>query len=87
MKKIWSGVWQGRSSTEWAGYIGELRKLIPTFTISKFRIGERVNKYLNLIAREPLGTSDLGNEPDPMNSFRIPIAAVSNDCHYSTIFL
>ena len=50
MTEIWSGIWQGRYSTEWTGYIGELRKLIPTFTISDFHIGKGVNKYLNLIA-------------------------------------
>lgn len=79
MTEIWSGVWHGRYSTEWTGKIGELRKLIPTFTISDFHIGKGVNKYLNLIAREPFGEADLGNEVDSMNSFRIPIAAVSND--------
>ncbi len=79
MTEIWSGVWQGRYSTEYTGYISELRKLMPTFTISDFHIGKGVNKYLNLIAREPLDEADLGNEVDTMNSFRIPIAAVSND--------
>ena len=76
MKKTWHGTWHGRHSTRWTGSIGELRHLIPVFTISDFRIGEGVNKYLNLIAREPLGEADLGNEVNPMNSVRIPVAAV-----------
>ena len=76
MKKTWHGTWHGRHSTRWIASIDELRQLIPTFTILDFRIGEGVNKYLNLIAREPLGEPDLGNEVNPMNSARIPVAAV-----------
>ena len=76
MKKTWHGTWHGRHSARWIASIGELRQLIPTFTILDFRIGEGVNKYLNLIAREPLGEPDLGNEVNPMNSARIPVAAV-----------
>ncbi len=78
-KKIWNGSWHGRDATEWEGTIGDLRPKIPTFTSSEFKIGPGVNKYLALIARDPLGESDLGDEVNPMNSVRIPVAAVSKD--------
>ena len=79
MKDIWKGNWEGRYSTRWIGSISELRQLIPTFTSMDFKMGNRgVNKYLDLIVREPLGEAGLGNEFDPMESVRIPIAAVSN---------
>ena len=79
MKDIWKGNWEGRYSTRWIGSISELRQLIPTFKSMGFKIDNRgINKYLDLIVREPLGEAGLGNEVNPMEGVRIPIAAVSN---------
>lgn len=71
-------LWIRREFTDSSGPISELRLKIPTFTSSPFRIGTGVNKYLDLIAREPLGEVGIGDEVNPENSIRIPVAAVSN---------
>ena len=72
--------WQGRPYTEHTGSIGDLRQKIPTFTISDFRIGRQgVNEFLSVIAREPLGEIDIGDEVDPKNSMRIPVASVEKE--------
>lgn len=70
-------LWLRREFIDSSGPISELRLKIPTFTSSPFRIGAGVNKYLNLIAREPLGEVGIGDEVNPENSIRIPVAAVS----------
>ena len=55
MKNICMGrKWKGRPYTVWKGDIRELRKLVPTFTISDFSIGDGANEFLSVIAREPL---------------------------------
>lgn len=77
-KKPDENLWLGREFEENEGPISELRLKIPTFTSSPFRIGAGVNEYLNLIAREPLGEVGVGDEVNPENSIRIPVAAVSN---------
>ena len=71
-------LWLRREFKDNSGPISELRLKIPTFTRSPFRIGAGVNKYLDLIAREPLGEVGVGDEVNPENSIRIPVAAVSN---------
>ena len=72
--------WQGRPYTEHTGLIRDLRQLIPTFTISDFRIGQQgVNEFLSLIAREPLGEIDIGDKVEPKNSMRIPVASVEKE--------
>ena len=77
-KKTDKNLWLGREFEESEGPISELSLKIPTFTRSPFRIGAGVNKYLDLIAREPLGEVGVGDEVNPENSIRIPVAAVSN---------
>lgn len=72
-------LWLRREFIDSSGPISELRLKIPTFTRSPFRIGAGVNKYLDLIAREPLGEVGVGDEVNPENSLRIPVAAVRND--------
>ena len=72
-------LWLRREFIDSYGPISELRLKIPTFTRSPFRIGSGVNKYLDLIAREPLGEVGVGDEVNPENSLRIPVAAVRND--------
>ena len=53
MGQEWQGNWEGRESTQWRDSIGNLRKKIPTFTQEVFCIGAEVNKYKDLIVREP----------------------------------
>ena len=72
-------LWLRREFIDSSGPISELRLKIPTFTRSPFRIGAGVNEYLDLIAREPLGEVGVGDEVNPENSLRIPVAAVRND--------
>ena len=72
-------LWLRREFIDSSGPISELRLKIPTFTSLPFRIGSGVNKYLDLIAREPLGEVGVGDEVNPENSLRIPVAAVRND--------
>lgn len=73
-------LWQSRPYTEHIGSISDLRQQIPTFTISDFRIGKQgVNEFLSIIAREPLGEIDIGDEADPKNSVRIPVASVEKE--------
>lgn len=66
----------GREWEIWSGSIGELRQLIPTFSIHDFRIGEGINKYKSVIVREPYGGVDIGAAVDPMKGVRIPIQVV-----------
>ena len=78
-KVKWEGNWEGRESTEWIGIMAELQKKIPMFTIDEFRIGNGINKYKDLIVREPLSLlSDRMSHSKDMRHERIPIEAVSN---------
>ena len=80
----WQGNWEGRESTEWKGTIKNLREKIPTFTQEDFCIGKGINKYQDVIVREPIGAIgsefdlDLGY-PEAVTRERIPVAAVSNN--------
>ena len=76
----WQGNWEGRESTRWTDSIKNLRKKIPTFIQEVFCIGAEVNKYKDLIVREPLSevTGDFGYD-EAITRGRIPIAAVSNN--------
>lgn len=78
--RTWQGDWIGRESTEWKGPIKDLLKKIPTFTREEFCIGKGVNKYKDLIVREPLSdtTMDLGYV-EATTEEQIPIDAVSNN--------
>ena len=80
MGQEWQGNWEGRESTQWRDSIGNLRKKIPTFKQEVFCIGAEVNKYKDLIVREPLSEvrGDFGYV-DAITRGRIPIAAVSNN--------
>ena len=62
-RRGWQGDWEGRKSTEWMGSIRNLRKKIPAFTQNIFRIGTGINKYKDLIVREPISDVkvDLGH--------------------------
>ncbi len=80
----WQGYWQGREATRWKGPIKNLRKKIPTFTQEVFHIGKGVNKYKDVIVREPI--RQIGNEfefdlgyAEALTLERIPIEAVRND--------
>ena len=76
----WQGNWEGRESTRWTDAIKNLQKKIPTFTQEVFCIGAEVNKYKDLIVREPLSevTGDFGYD-EAITRGRIPIAAVSSN--------
>ena len=80
MGQEWQGNWEGRESTQWRDSIKNLRKKIPTFTQEVFCIGAEVNKYKDLIVREPLSEvrGDFGYV-EAITRGRIPIAAVSNN--------
>ena len=80
MGQEWQGYWEGRESTRWRDSIENLRKKIPTFTQEVFCIGAEVNKYKDLIVREPLREvrGDFGYV-EAITRGRIPIAAVSNN--------
>lgn len=76
----WQGYWEGRESTQWTESIRNLRRKIPMFTQEKFRKEEEVNKYKDLIVREPLEEvpEDVGYV-EARTRKQIPIAAVSNN--------
>lgn len=80
----WQGYWEGRESTQWTGTIKNLREKIPIFKKEEFCIGAGVNKYKDVIVREPMSgiesdfPLDLGYI-EAMTRERIPIAAVSNN--------
>lgn len=78
----WQGNWEGRESTLWTDSIKNLREKIPTFTQGVFCIGAEVNKYKDLIVREPLSEvrGDFGYD-EAITRGRIPIAAFSNNYH------
>lgn len=80
MGQEWQGNWEGRESTQWRDSIKNLRKKIPTFKQEVFCIGAEVNKYKDLIVREPLSEvrGDFGYV-EAITRGRIPIAAVSNN--------
>lgn len=80
----WQGYWEGREATRWKGPIKNLREKIPTFTQEVFRLGKGINKYKDVIVREPIrqvGSEfefDLGYA-EALTLERIPIEAVRND--------
>lgn len=76
MNQIGKKKWDGREWEIWSGSIGELRQLIPTFTIHDFRMGPGINKYKSVIVREPYGSVDIGEVVDPVKGVRIPIQVV-----------
>ena len=79
----------GRQYTVWSGSIRSLRKKIPAFTQNIFQMGTGVNKYKDLIVREPLPDIGADLEIDHIvdevgyveaaTRDRIPIEAVRND--------
>lgn len=71
--------WLGRPVLEGKGHIGELRQEIPRFTMAPFSVeGRGVNKYLNLIVREPSKENQGYLLPsDDQDEFQIPLATVS----------
>ena len=76
----WQEYWEGRESTQWTESIRNLRRKIPNFTQIDFQMEGEVNKYKNLIVREPLTEvpADVGYV-EARTRKRIPIAAVSNN--------
>ena len=71
--------WLGRPVLKGTGQIGELRQEIPRFTIAPFSVeGRGVNKYLNLIVREP-SKENQGYllRSENQDEFQIPVATVS----------
>ncbi|MDE0484465.1 MAG: hypothetical protein OXI67_17945 [Candidatus Poribacteria bacterium] len=77
MRKIFrEDTWLGRPYTNYSGSIRDLKKEIPTFTVSDLSIGEGINEFLSVIVREPLDKIDLGDEVDPKNNMRIPVSVV-----------
>ena len=88
-RRGWQGDWEGRKSTEWMGSIRNLRKKIPAFTQNIFRIGMGINKYKDLIVREPfpdvavdLGIGHIEYEfgyIEAATRDRIPIESVRNN--------
>ena len=80
-KRVWQGNWDGRESTIWTGTIRSLRAKIPTFTQSAFRMAKGINKYRDLIVREPISDADVGADlgyVEAITRERIPIEAVRN---------
>lgn len=78
-KRVWQGNWDGRESTIWTGTIQSLRAKIPTFTQRAFRMAKGINKYRDLIVRQPIskGEVDLGYV-EAITHEQIPIEAVRN---------
>ena len=78
-KRVGQGNWDGRETTIWTGTIRSLRKKIPTFTQTPFRMAKGINKYRDLIVREPIRDVgvDLGYV-EAITRERIPIEAVRN---------
>ena len=76
----WQGNWEGREATRWTNSIKNLMKKIPIFTQEVFCIGAEVNKYKDIIVREPLSEvrGDFGYD-EAITRGRIPIAAMSNN--------
>ncbi len=64
-------IWLQRKTLEGEGIISDLLREIPTFESEPFRIGNKTNEYLRLIARKPLDS-----DPLPDREF-VPVAAVS----------
>lgn len=86
MKKAEVAIWRGRPFIAWTAPIRDLQRKIPNFKSSDFHVGEAINKYLNLISRDPLDEFDLkpdaGNfidESDALNHLRMPVDAVRKE--------
>lgn len=78
-KCIWQGRSNGREGTIWKGSIRCLRKKIPNFTQIPFRIEKDINKYMDLIVREPISDVTVGlGYVEATTPERIPVAAVYN---------
>ena len=66
-------MWLNRETLEGEGAIGNLLQEIPQFEDLPFRIGNRSNEYLRLIARKPLDSDSLRERE------HVPVAAVSKE--------
>ena len=80
----WQGYWEGREATRWKGPIKNLREKIPTFIQEVFCLEKGINKYKDVIVREPI--SQVGSEfefdlgyAEALTLERIPIETVRND--------
>jgi hypothetical protein len=72
--------WRGQDVKEYRRQMSQLRKEIPKFTRIKFAINKGVNKYFDLIVREPLKEEeDKGYLLPSLNQeeLQIPVAIVS----------
>ena len=78
-KRVGQGNWDGRESTIWTGSIRSLRKKIPAFKQTSFCMTKGINKYRDLIVREPIRDVevDLGYV-EAITREHIPIEAVRN---------
>ena len=73
--------WHGRKVLKGTGKIRELRREIPYFTTTEFRIDDGgVNEYLTLIVREPVEENQGYIFPsDDQTELKIPVATVSKE--------
>ena len=78
-ERVWQGNWDGRDATMWTGSIRNLRKKIPNFKQIPFRMAKGINKYRDLIVREPISDTevDLGYV-EAITRQPVPIEAVRN---------
>lgn len=86
MKNAKIPIWLGRPYITWTASIRDLRRKIPNFKSSDFHVEEAINKYLNLISRDPLDEfhlkPDAGNyidESDALNHLCMPVDAVRKE--------
>lgn len=78
-KCVWQGRSNGREGTTWTGSIRCLRKKIPNFTQIPFSVEKDINKYMDLIVREPISDVTVGlGYVEATTRERIPVAAVYN---------
>ena len=78
-KCVWQGRSNGREGTTWTGSIRCLRKKIPNFTQTPFSVEKDINKYMDLIVREPISDVTVGlGYVEATTRERIPVAAVYN---------
>ena len=76
-KCVWQGRSNGRESTTWTESIRCLRKKIPNFTQIPFSVEKDINKYMDLIVREPISDVTVGlGYVEATTRERIPVAAV-----------
>ena len=67
--------WKGQYVKEYRGQMSQLRKEIPKFTRIPFAINKGVNKYFDLIVREPL--KEVEGHLLSQEELQIPVAIVS----------